>query len=105
MRAVLVVSALAVLLLVPLAGAHPPALVGKTGKTIYGKRHFWLHQAKAPLVGGRVRLISSGCPGQPRYAGCVLTGRPRTLYVRPGATRRRSVIYHELGHTFDLTLL
>lgn len=105
MRAVLAVTALVAVMLVPLAEAHPPAPIDKRGKPVYGKRHAWLHQSKMPLMRGRLRLISGACPGRPLFAGCVFTRRPRTLYVRPGARNPKSVLYHELGHTFDLLIL
>ena len=105
MRAAAAVIALAATALALPAEAHPPALVDRGGVAIQGKRHTWLHQARAPLVNGRIRLISASCPGQPRFAGCVFTRRPRTLWIRPGARNEKSVIYHERGHAFDLTLL
>ena len=45
------------------------------------------------------------CPLNPALAGCVLTRRPRVLYLRPSAHDQRRVLYHELGHVFDLTVL
>ena len=67
--------------------------------------HAWLHQAKAPLVDGRVRVLIGGCPGAPLFVGCIFTRRPRVIYLSPAARRPRSVLYHELGHTFDLRVL
>jgi hypothetical protein len=85
--------------------AHPPALTGKSGKQIYGKRHKWLHQSKMPLVNGSLRLITGACPGRPKFSGCIFLRRPRTLYMRPGGSYPKGVLYHELGHSFDLTLM
>jgi hypothetical protein len=101
----LLVGVLAAALLAPAGETHPPALIGPKGKEIFGKRHRWLHQSRMPLVGGRVQLIIGACPGVPRFAGCVFTRRPRRIYLRRDARSPKSVLYHELGHTFDLTLL
>jgi hypothetical protein len=87
------------------AGAHPPAPVGRGGKPIHGKYHRWLHRAKVPLVRGRVQILVVACPGGPRFAGCVYTRRPRRIYLSPRARRPRFVLYHELGHLFDLKVL
>jgi hypothetical protein len=67
--------------------------------------HAWLHQAKAPLVDGRVHVLIGGCPGAPLFVGCIFTKRPRVIYLSPAARRPRAVLYHELGHTFDLRVL
>ena len=90
---------------VPALSAHPPNLVDQHGVQIHGKRHQWLHQSRMPLVRGTVRLISAGCPGQPGFSGCVFARRPGTLYLRSGAQNPKSVVYHELGHSFDLRVL
>jgi hypothetical protein len=89
----------------PQAMAFTTTLVAKNGRPIHGKRARWLRQSKMPIVHGRIRLITAGCPGRPLFSGCVFSGRPRTLYLRPGAQNPKAVIYHELGHTFDMTLL
>jgi hypothetical protein len=86
-------------------GAHPPAPFGPGGRTISGTMHSWLHQAKAPLVRGRVHVLIGGCPGAPLFVGCIFTRRPRVIYLSPAARRPRAVLYHELGHTFDLQVL
>jgi hypothetical protein len=52
-----------------------------------------------------VEIRRSPCPGHPSFAGCVYTNRPRTLYLQPGLRDARSVLYHELGHAFDLRVL
>jgi hypothetical protein len=85
--------------------AHPPAPVDERGRAISGKLHTWMHQAKVPLVRGRVQIRRQSCPGHPELAGCVFTARPRTFYMRPSARDPRTVLYHELGHAFDLRVL
>jgi hypothetical protein len=87
------------------AVAHPPAPFGPSGAPLGGAVHAWIHQAKLPLVGGRVRVLLGGCPGSPLFVGCVFTRRPRVIYLSPAARRPRAVLYHELGHTFDLRVL
>lgn len=87
------------------AAAHPPAPVDGKGRAIRGSIHAWMHQAKVPLVGGRVRIRHRSCPGNPSLAGCVFSRRPRTLYLRPGLREPRRLLYHELGHVFDLRVL
>jgi hypothetical protein len=89
----------------PPALAHPPAPVKQNGQPITGKPHAWLHQAKVPLVRGRVQIRRADCPGHPILVGCVFSRRPRTLYLSPRAREPRSVLYHELGHAFDLRVL
>lgn len=89
----------------PAAGARLPTLIDEQGHRIHGKRLDWVRQSRMPIVSGRVRIVSASCPGRPRFAGCVFSRRPRTLYLRPGALTPKGVLYHELGHTFDLTLL
>ena len=103
--AVLLIAFAAALLCVPAVPAHRPALIGKDGEQIHGKRHRWLHQSKMPLVKGRLQLITGACPGRPSFAGCIFLRQPRRLYMRAGAPNPQGIIYHELGHSFDLTLL
>jgi hypothetical protein len=85
--------------------AHPPAPITDDGRPIGGKVHTWMHAAKVPLVGGRVQIRREGCPGYPTFVGCVISSRPRTLYLRHGSRRPRAVLYHELGHVFDIRVL
>jgi hypothetical protein len=101
----LLAAALAAAVLAGPAVAHPPAPITERGRPIQGKLHRWMHQAKVPLVGGRVQIRRRSCPGHPSFAGCVFSGRPRTLYLRPGLREPRSKLYHELGHVFDLRVL
>jgi hypothetical protein len=82
-----------------------PTLIGPKGNEIRGKWHRWLKQSRMPLVPGRIRLIFGPCPGVPTFSGCVFTRRPRRLYIRRDARSLKAVLYHELGHTFDLVLL
>ncbi len=101
-------AALAVLAATALAApgfAHPPAPVDEQGRPIRGQLHTWMHQAKVPLVRGRVVIKRSYCPTRPSLAGCLLTARPRIIYLSPRAFEPRLVLYHELGHTFDLLVL
>src|SRR5215208_3898491 len=72
---------------------------------IRGKLHTWMHQAKVPLVRGRVRIRRGPCPGHPNLVGCVFSERPRTLYLGWNARDLRTVLYHELGHVFDQLVL
>jgi len=101
----LLASVLLVLLVAPGAGAHPPAPVGPKGKPLRGSFHRWLHEARVPLVGGRIQILLGGCPGYPRFAGCVFSARPRRIYLRRGLRDPRTLLYHELGHVFDLRVM
>ena len=87
------------------AQAHPPAPVSEKGRAIRGKVHTWFHQAKVPLFRGRVQIRRRACPGHPRLAGCVFSSRPRTLYLKTRLREPRRLLYHELGHVFDLKVL
>lgn len=100
--------------LVALAAAGPataktvapkPALIDQNGKRMSGAAARWLRQSKMPLFGGRVRLLRRACPARPRYSGCVYTRRPRHVYVSPSAKNPRAVVYHELGHSFDVIVM
>jgi hypothetical protein len=85
--------------------AHPPAPVTNGGRPVTGSIHRWLHQAKVPLVRGRVKLVFAGCPRRPWFVACVFSGRPRRIYLRRRLRHPRAILYHELGHVFDLTVL
>ncbi len=87
------------------ASAHPPAPVDGLGHPIRGKVHAWFHQAKVPIVRGRVRVRMLPCPSRPDFVGCVFNADPRTLYISPSAGGPRLILYHELGHVFDLHVL
>jgi hypothetical protein len=100
--ALIAASALSV---VAAAGAHPPAPVREGSKPVRGETHRWLHQSRAPLLRGRIQVLRRACPGYPRYAGCVRTRHPRRIYLHPQTAQPRGVLYHELGHVFDLLVL
>jgi hypothetical protein len=87
------------------ASAHPPAPVTVGGRPITGTVHRWLHQAKAPLVHGRVQLVFRACPRHAWLAACVFSNRPRRIYIRRGLVDQRRILYHELGHVFDFKVL
>ena len=98
-------GALAAALIATPAAAHPPAPVDQAGRAVRGKLHAWMHQAKVPLVRGRVQIRRVPCPPNPSFAGCVVFARPRTLYLSPNLFEPRRILYHELGHIFDLHVL
>lgn len=106
-HASLAVASVAFLLAAPAAPAvaHPPAPVDEHGRPIRGKVHAWLHQAKVPLVRGRILIRRTPCPASPSFAGCVFTSRPRVIYLAPHLSEPGRLLYHELGHTFDLLVL
>jgi hypothetical protein len=85
--------------------AHPPAPVDERGRPVRGQFHAWMHQAKVPLVRGRIVIRRALCPPEPHLAGCVRTARPRILYLNPRLLEPRRILYHELAHTFDLLVL
>ena len=87
------------------AQAHPPKPVGAGGEAIRGAMHGWLHQARAPLVRGRVQILLTQCPARPRFVACVYARRPSRIYIRPGLRNMRWALYHELGHVFDFRVL
>ena len=82
-----------------------PVVVDQQGQLVGGKLHAWILRAKVPLAGGRIRVIRLPCPLSSTLAGCVYTARPRIVYMRPGLHEPRRILYHELGHVFDLTVL
>lgn len=87
------------------AAAHPPAPVSVHGRPITGKFHRWLHKARAPLVHGRVQLAFGACPRHSAFNACVFGDRPRRIYMKRRLPGARRILYHELGHVFDLTAL
>jgi hypothetical protein len=82
-----------------------PVVVDQHGQLVRGKVRAWILRAKVPLPGGRIELRRVACPVSPLLAGCVYTARPRIVYMRPGLHEPRRILYHELGHVFDLTVL
>jgi hypothetical protein len=87
------------------ASAHPPTPISAGKRPITGKLHSWLHRAKVPLVRGRVQIVRRGCPRYSHLAACVYSSRPRRIYMKRGLPAARRVLYHELGHVFDLAVL
>ena len=101
--AVVSVAFLVAVAALPAAG-HPPAPVDEAGRRIHGKIHTWLHRAKVPLVRGRIVIKRTPCPGH-GFAACLFTSRPRVIYLGPNLYEPRRLLYHELGHSFDLLVL
>ena len=87
------------------AQARTLTAVSKSGKRLRGPYQRWIDRAKVPTVSGRVRVVLSGCPGRPRNAGCVVTRRLRTVYMKRSVSNPRNTLYHELGHLFDFRLM
>jgi hypothetical protein len=106
-----VVLALLVVGVPLLGGGRAPAartgvqLVTPAGQALSGSWQSWADAALVPTVTGQVTVKLSGCPGYPRSAGCVFTGAPRVIYLKPKLDHPRSVLLHELGHVYDLTVL
>lgn len=96
--------ALVAFVLAPGASART-VVVDEHGRTIHGQLHRWLVHAKVPLPRGRIQIRRAPCPSSLGLAGCVYTRHPRVVYLKPGAHDRRRVLYHELAHVFDLTVL
>jgi hypothetical protein len=87
------------------APAHPPAPFDQAGRPVRGQFHTWMHRARVPLVRGRIVIRRAPCPLDPSFAGCVFTARPRVIWLTPRLFEPRRLLYHELGHTFDLLVL
>jgi hypothetical protein len=87
------------------AQARSTKLVDAHGRAMHGKVVRWIRAARAPLVPGRVQLVIGPCPGAPRLVACVQTRHPRRIYMGRSARPARMVLYHELGHVFDLRVL
>jgi hypothetical protein len=86
-------------------GRKAVRLVTPAGKRTPGEWQRWANRSLMPTVDGRVTLRLSGCPGLPRAAGCVYTRQPRVIYLKPNLRNPRSILLHELGHVYDLTVL
>ncbi len=80
-------------------------LMTPRGKPTEGRWQSYADASRMPTIRGRVRLRVARCPALPFAAGCVYTKRPRTIFLRPGLSDPRGVLLHELGHTFDLTVM
>jgi hypothetical protein len=96
------------------AAADPPGvvraaadlrLVSVRGRALGGPWQRWARASLMPTVGGRLTIVLTGCRALPRAAGCVYRKRPRTIYLRRGIRRPRSVLLHEMGHLFDLRVM
>ena len=81
------------------------SLTGPGGRSLHGSWQRWARASLMPTVGGRITLNLRGCPALPRAAGCVYRRRPRTIYMKSGLQRPRSVLLHEFGHLYDLRVL
>ncbi len=97
--------AAAMLAAAPASGDPDVSLTGPGGRSLHGSWERWARASLMPTVTGRVTVRLSGCPALPRAAGCVYRTRPRTIYLRRGLRRPRSVLLHELGHLFDLRVM
>jgi hypothetical protein len=105
-RGKLAVAAALLALLAPAsAQARSTRLVDPHGQAVHGKFGRWIRAARAPLTGGRIQLVIGACPGAPRLIACVQTRHPRRIYMSRSARPARLVLYHELGHVFDLRVL
>jgi hypothetical protein len=93
----------------PAAGsAHAASALTMTapgGRALGGAWQRWARASLMPTVSGRVTVRLQPCPALPRAAGCVYRNRKRTIYIKPGVRRPRSVMLHELGHLFDLRVM
>jgi hypothetical protein len=102
----LAVAAALVALLAPASAyARTTTLVDGDGRAVHGSFARWIRAARAPLAGGRIQLVRGACPGAPQFVACVQTWRPRRIYMSRSARPARMVLYHELGHVFDLQVL
>jgi hypothetical protein len=102
--AALAVAMLA-LAVAPASGGPDVSLTGPGGRALHGSWERWARASLMPTVGGRITVRMTGCPALPRAAGCVYRKRPRTIYLRRGLQRPRSVLLHEMGHLFDLRVM
>ena len=98
-------AALFVLAVAPASGGPDVSFTGPGGRSLHGSWERWARASLMPTVSGRITLRLSGCPALPRAAGCVYRKRPRTIYMRSGVRRPRSVLLHELGHLYDLRVM
>ena len=87
------------------AVGRAPVVLDQDGRAIRGKLHAWIDRSKVPLPTGRIQIRRLPCPLDLSLAGCVYTKRPRIVYMRPALHEPRRILYHELGHVFDLTVL
>jgi hypothetical protein len=85
--------------------AQPPLAVGASGKPVRGEVHRWLRQSRMPFARGPIQIVRARCPGEPGFSGCVYSTHSLRVYLRPNLRNARSVLYHELGHVYDLRIL
>jgi hypothetical protein len=86
--------------------ARAPVVVDHQGRLIRGKVHRWIQHSKVPLPSGRIQLRLMPCPYNTALPACVYTRYPRVIWMRPGlGSQARRILYHEMGHVFDLTVL
>ena len=88
----------------PLAARGAVRLEAPNGGLLSGRWQSWADSALVPTVAGTVVLRTIPCPGLPKMAGCVYTKQPRVVYVKPGIKQPRSVMLHEMGHVYYLTV-
>jgi len=89
----------------PASGGPDVSLTGPGGGSLHGWWERWARVSLMPTATGHITVRLTGCPALPRAAGCVYGKRPRTIYLRRGLRRPRSVLLHELGHLFDLRVM
>ncbi len=80
-------------------------LFSPQGKPLPGRWQSYADSSRVPTIPGRVTIRIARCPALPRAAGCVYTKRPRRIFIRPGGRDPRGVLLHELGHSYDLTVM
>src|SRR5690242_7989529 len=68
----------------PVAALRAVRLVSPSGHSLGGRWQAWANGSLVPTVSGRVVVRLTGCPGQPKVAGCVYTGQPRVIYLKSG---------------------
>ena len=99
------IAAALLALAAPAFGGDEVSITGPHGRAMPGSWQRWARASLMPTVRGRITLRLGGCPALPRAAGCVYRKRPRTIYLRAGLRRPRSVLLHEMGHLFDLRVM
>jgi hypothetical protein len=102
---IVVVLALALLVAAAAAQARAPRFVDAGGRTMHGRYASWLRAARIPLAPGRLQLVIGSCPGHPQLEACVISRNPRRVYITRRARLPRMVLYHELGHVYDMLVL
>ena len=80
-------------------------LLSPGGKRLKGRWQSWADESLMPTPRLRVKVYRTGCPAEPKAAGCVYTRRSRVIYLRAKLRDPRGVFLHELGHIFDLRVM